>query len=138
MTDLGLGDEWIGKGNRENQTLPVLHLRESAANMALLRKRRGVLLLTSRARKLRTDPVALWWHLAESMPPESPDRCETQAGLILLAVLATQTADGPDVIVARLLSAIGWINGDGTELDELTAGGDVVTAGACCRPGGTA
>ncbi len=122
MTDLGLGDEWIGKGNRENQTLPVLHLRESAANMALLRKRRGVLLLTSRARKLRTDPVALWWYLAERMPPKSPDRCETQAGLILLAVLAAQTADDPDVIVARLLSAIGWINSDGTELDELTAG----------------
>ena len=41
MTELGLGEEWIGKGNRENQTLPVLHLRESAAAMGLLRKRHG-------------------------------------------------------------------------------------------------
>jgi hypothetical protein len=122
MTELSLGEEWMGGGNRENQTLPVLHLRESAANMGLLRKRRGMLLLTSRARGLRADPVALWWHLAERMPPKSPDPCERQAGLILLAALAAQAAGDPDVITARLLSAIGWINGDGTELKELTAG----------------
>jgi NAD(P)-dependent dehydrogenase (short-subunit alcohol dehydrogenase family) len=36
--------------------------------MGLLRKRRGMLMLTSRARELRADPVALWWHLAERMP----------------------------------------------------------------------
>jgi hypothetical protein len=122
MAELGLGEEWIGKGNRENQTLPVLHLRESAANMGLLRKRHGMLLLTSHARELRTDPVALWWHLAARMPPKSPDHCETQAGLIVLAALAAQTIDEPDVIAAHLLSAIGWINGDGTELTDLTAG----------------
>ena len=122
MTELSLGEEWIGKGNRENQTLPVLHLRESAANMGLLRKRRGVLLLTSRARALRADPVALWWHLAERMPPKSPDPCESQAGLLLLAALAARAPEDPDVITARLLSAIGWITGDGTELTELTAG----------------
>jgi len=122
MAELSLGEAWIGKGNRENQTLPVLHLRESAANMGLLRKRRGILMLTSRARGLRDDPVALWWHLAERIPPKSPDPCESQAGLILLAALAAQTADDPDVTTARLLSAIGWVNGDGAELTELTAG----------------
>src|SRR5215831_14816893 len=122
MTELSLGEEWTGKGNRENQTLPVLHLRESAAHMGLLRKRRGMLMLTSRARGLRDDPVALWWHLAERMPPKSPDPCESQAGLILLAALAAQAAEDPDVTTARLLSAIGWVTGDGTELTELTAG----------------
>lgn len=122
MTDLGLGEEWIGKGNRENQTLPVLHLRESAAAMGLLRKRHGMLLLTSNARRLRADPVALWWHLAERMPPKSPDPCETQAGLILLLALAGEAAEDPDVITARLLGAIGWLDGDGTELTELAAG----------------
>jgi hypothetical protein len=122
MTELGLGEEWIGKGNRENQTLPVLHLRESAADMGLLRKRHGTLLLTSHARKLRGDPVALWWHLAARMPPKSPDPCETQAGLILLLALAAEAAEDPDVITARLLGAIGWINGDGTQLTELAAG----------------
>jgi hypothetical protein len=120
ITELSMGKEWIGKGNRENQTLPVLHLRESATAMGLLRKRHGTLLLTSHARKLRGDPVALWWHLAERMPPTSRDACETQAGLILLLALAAE-ADDPNVITARLLGAIGWVNGDGTELTELGA-----------------
>jgi hypothetical protein len=88
--------------------------------MGLLRKRHGTLLLTSHARKLRGDPVALWWHLAERMPPTSRDACETQAGLILLLALAAE-ADDPNVITARLLGAIGWVNGDGTELTELGA-----------------
>lgn len=121
VTDLGLGNEWIGKGNRESLTLPVLDLRESATSMGLLRKRHGMLLLTSQARALRTDPVALWRHLAERMPPKSPGRCEHQAGLILLTALAAQAADDPDVIVARVLSAIGWACGDGTELTERAA-----------------
>ena len=56
------------------------------------------------------------------MPPKSPDRCETQAGLVLLAVLAAQAAAHPDVIVARLLRAIGWASGDGTKLTERAAG----------------
>ena len=47
---LDLGGEWIGKGNREVQTLPVLHLRESATKMGLLRKQHGMLLATSRGR----------------------------------------------------------------------------------------
>ena len=122
MTELGLGEEWIGKGNRENQTLPVLHLRESAANMGLLRKRHGTLLLTSHARKLRGDPVALWWYLAKRIPPKSPDACETHAGVILLLALAAGAAEDPDRVTARLLGAIGWVNGDGTELTELAAG----------------
>ncbi len=46
-TELGLLEDWIGKGNRESQTLPVLHLRETATKMGLLRKHRGMLLLTA-------------------------------------------------------------------------------------------
>lgn len=121
VAELGLGEEWIGKGNRENLTLPVLHLRESAMAMSLLRKRNGMLLLTPRGRTVRTDPSALWQHLAQSMPPPSRDQCETQAGLILLTVIAAQAKGDPDVTTARLLSAIGWVNGDGTELDSLAA-----------------
>ncbi len=40
VTELGLATEWIGKGNRESQTLPVLGLRESAQQAGLLRKHR--------------------------------------------------------------------------------------------------
>jgi hypothetical protein len=121
VAELGLGEEWIGKGNRENQTLPVLHLRESATAMGLLRKRNGMLLLTSRARAVRTDPTALWWHLAQRMPPASRDQCETQAGLILLTVIAARAEGDPDVAIARLLNAIGWVTGNGTHLDRHAA-----------------
>jgi hypothetical protein len=118
---LGLGEEWIGKGNREVQTLPVLHLRESATKMGLLRKHHGMLLATSRGRELRGDPAGLWWHLAERMPLRSADRCETQAGLLLLAVIAAGISGDPDAVVARLLGAIGWISGDGTQLTGSSA-----------------
>jgi hypothetical protein len=122
MTELGLGEEWIGKSNRENQTLPVLHLRETATAMGLLRKHNGTLLLTSRGRAVRTDPLALWRYIAQRMPPASRDQCEAQAGLILLTLIAAQAEGDPDVTTARLLSAIGWVNGDGTELDRFAAG----------------
>jgi len=122
VAELGLSQEWIGKCNRENQTLPLLHLRDSATAMGLLRKRNGMLQLTWRARAVRTDPPALWWHLAQRMPPTSRDQCETQAGLILLTLIAAGTEGDPDVTVARLLNAIGWVTGNGTDLDRRAAG----------------
>jgi hypothetical protein len=118
--ELDLAKEWIGKGNREIQTLPVLHLRETATKMGLLRKHRGMLLLTAGGRKLRADPVALWWHLAERMPVKSPDRCETQAGFIWLLAVAAQAND-PDEIVARMLGAIGWTLDHGAMLAATDA-----------------
>jgi hypothetical protein len=121
MTALDLGEEWIGKGNREVQTMPVLHLRESATKMGLLRKHRGMLLATSVGKKLCGDPVGLWWHLAERMPPKSTDRCETQAGLLLLAAIAAGVSGDLNAIVAQLLGAIGWVRSDGTELTGSAA-----------------
>jgi hypothetical protein len=119
--ELGLDEEWIGKFNREVQTLPVLHLRESATKMGLLRKHRGMLLATTRGRTLRGDPAGLWWHLAERMPPRSSDRCETEAGLLLLTAMAARVEGDMDAVLARLLGAIGWISGDGTELTGWAA-----------------
>jgi hypothetical protein len=120
-TGLGLLEDWIGKGNRETQTLPVLHLRETATKMGLLRKHRGMLLVTAVGRQLRTDPVSLWWHLAERMPPRSSDRCETQAGLIWLLAVAAQRPGDPAQIVARTLADIGWTLAGGTPLSTLDA-----------------
>ena len=71
---------------------------------------------------MRGDPVALWWHLAKRMPPRSPDLCESEAGIILLLAVAAEAAEEPDLITTCLLGAIGWVNGDGTELTELGAG----------------
>ena len=63
--ELGLVGEWYGKLNREAQTAPVLDFRESMMRLGLLRKYRGTLLATPAGRKLRGNPVAIWWHLAE-------------------------------------------------------------------------
>jgi Plasmid pRiA4b ORF-3-like protein len=122
FAELGLDEEWIGKGNREDQTLPVLHLRESATKMGLLRKHRGMLVATSKGRALRGDPAGLWWYLAERMPPRSADRCETEAGLLLLVAVAAQVPGDVDAVLARLLGAAGWISSDGTELSGSAAG----------------
>jgi len=54
--------------------------------------------------------------------PTSRDQCETQAGLILLTVIAARAEGDPDVTVARLLNAIGWVNGNGTNLGRRAAG----------------
>lgn len=116
VSALGLADEWIGKGNREIQTLPVLHLRESAQRMGLLRKHRGTLLLTAHGRRVRTDPLALWWHLAERMPLTSKDEFEHQAGMILLVTVAANATGDLDEIVGMFLDAIGWLTSDNTPI----------------------
>lgn len=108
--------EWIGKGNREDQTLPVLRLRESAQRTGLLRKYKGTLLLARQGRGMRDAPVALWTHLAEKTPPPRATDVEHQAGVLLLAVTAAQLTDGMAETVTSLLDAIGWVNGDGMPL----------------------
>jgi hypothetical protein len=119
--ELGLADEWIGTGNREHQTVPVLVLRETAQRFGLLRKHSGMLMLTARGRAVRADPVALWWHLAERMPPSTRDPCEQQAGLLLLVLLAAEATDDLNATIARLLAASGWMLADGRPLTEGSA-----------------
>lgn len=121
VQQLGLGEEWIGKGNREHLTAPVWHLRESARAMGLVRKHRGRLLLTRAGRALGGDPVGLWWHVAERMPPSSDDLCEQQAGALLLLAVAAHDTQEWRQLVAELLDAIGWVHSDGTRLTGSAA-----------------
>ncbi len=37
-------------------------------------------------------------------------------------MIAARAEGDPDAAVARLLNAIGWVNGNGTDLDKRTAG----------------
>ncbi len=53
--DLGLEEDGIGKGNREDQTLPVAQLRTTCQQVGLLRKHKGRLLVTRLAQSLTTD-----------------------------------------------------------------------------------
>ncbi|MGH3787803.1 MAG: hypothetical protein ACRDRG_14915 [Pseudonocardiaceae bacterium] len=48
--------------------------------------------------------------------------CQTQAGLIILIATAAQITGDLNAIVADLLSAIGWMSGDGTPLTGSMAG----------------
>jgi hypothetical protein len=123
VAELGLADEWYGKFNRESQTLPVLDLRESAMRLGLLRKYRGMLRATPRGRELRGDPVGLWRHLAEQLPPAKIVRHARHAGLLLLAfVAAGPAASGkPLEYVTRMLDEAGWWSTDGTEVTSWQA-----------------
>lgn len=114
FAELGLAEEWIGRGNRESDTWPVLHLRESAQKLGLLRKHRGELLWTARGRAARGDPVRLWRHLAERMPVSSADPFESQAALLYLVAVAGDAGDDLNATVADILGSIGWKLSDGT------------------------
>ncbi len=118
---LGFADEWIGKGNREDQTLPVLHLRETAQRAGLLRKHRGRLVRTARGRAALDDPVTLWWQLAERTPPQASNGHEMHAGLVLLLAVAAGIADGDvvDGAIATVLDGVGWVGGDGAPLSTF-------------------
>ena len=71
----------------------MLHLRESAQRMGLLRKHRGHLLVTAQGKAARGDPAAPWFQLAERMPLTSKDLCEEQAGLLYLIAVAAGEDD---------------------------------------------
>jgi hypothetical protein len=115
FTELGLADEWIGQGNREADTWPVLQLRESAQKLGLLRKYRGQLLSTARGRALRDDPVGLWWQLAERMPVSAADPFASQAALLYLTAIAGNAAEDLDTTVTSIIGSLGWRLSDGTQ-----------------------
>jgi hypothetical protein len=123
--DLDMGDEWIGKGNREDLTVPVLQLRETAQQLKLLRKYKGRLVPTARGRELAADPVGLWWHLTGALPVGGRDVSdpEWQAGVLLLALMAAGSTDNAEVTIAKLLTGLGWAVEDGQPIDRRTVTG---------------
>lgn len=127
--ELDLGEEWIGKGNREDLTVPVLELRETAQQLKLLRKYKGKLVPTTRGRELAVDPIGLWWHLAAALPFGGRDAAvpEWQASVLLLALMASGSTDNAEVEIAKLLIGLGWAVGDGQPIDRRTVTGLIAT-----------
>ena len=111
-----LGLSTGGPGRRESQVQPVRQLRESAQATGLLRKQRGQLVLTARGAGLRSDPAALWWHLAERMPLQTTGPGGFQPGLIMLVCVAAGATSTLNATIAGMLTAIGWTNTDGEPL----------------------
>jgi hypothetical protein len=98
----------------------VLHLRESAQKVGLLRKYRGRLIPTPCGRTLRSDPLGLWWHIAEKLPWRSTDEADTEAGLLLLIAMGAQV-DDVEATITDLLGALGWMQSDGAAVTGSTA-----------------
>lgn len=120
MTTLGWDADWIGRNNREEQTLPVAELRDSARRMGLLRVQRGILLRTVAGRKLTDDPAALWWHIAEHLPLARDDG-ERQAGLLYLLTVAAGLAEKNELIAEGMI-VLGWADSRTRQpLDPLDA-----------------
>jgi hypothetical protein len=121
IEDLNLAAEGVPDVSRENQAPPVVQLRESAQATGLARKHRGRLVLTGRGAELRRDPAALWWHLAGQLPLRSAAISEVAPGMILLACVAARFTDTLDLTVARMLTALGWLNSDGSPMTTAEA-----------------
>ncbi len=122
MTELGWTGQWIGKANREDQTLPILQLRESAQRLGLIRKIKGRLVLTTATRQLLDAPVGVWLHLARALTRQHRHRHQAEQDAVLLLLLGIAAGTGNDWddylhVVSFGLGALGWRTHSGTELE---------------------
>ncbi|WP_435108723.1 IS1096 element passenger TnpR family protein [Nocardiopsis synnemataformans] len=103
---LSLGDSWVGQLNREDQTAPVLLLRESAQTLRLVRRYGGKLVLTPAGRGARSDPAALWRHVMERLPFAAESSLEGYADILFLLSLAAGETE-PERHTARIMETTG-------------------------------
>jgi len=121
MRDLDWGWRWIGAFNREDMTLPIQILRESAQRLGLIRKLKGKLVLGPAAKKLLDDPVGLWFLLARSLAHRQPHDYEKAAALLLaLEIAVGKRASEHEYLqpISFGLSALGWTTSTGWDLPE--------------------
>ena len=110
--ELDLGAEWVGKGNREHLTLPVLTLRESATALGLVRKARGRLTVTKAGLALVDDPWGLLNHVRARLPLGRD--FERDAGLLgLLYAAADKDLWQSRAEAAAIASSLGWVSSGG-------------------------
>jgi hypothetical protein len=111
-----MGD-WIGAHNREVHCAPLLDFRERLQRIGLLRKRKGVLVLTRAGAAAQRDPRALWDHLSARLAPATTGGFDAPASVLLLAYAATSPdSDLPYDEVAAALSELGWRHPSGRPL----------------------
>jgi hypothetical protein len=108
-----------GKHNREIRSVPILRFRESLQDMGLLRKRKGVLLLTKPGVAAQRDPAQLWRHLASRLTLAAGGRFEQEAGLLLLLFAGTSPEqEAPLRRIAEVLTELGWQHPDGVPVQD--------------------
>jgi len=112
-------NDWIGKRNREIQCYPLLRFREGVQSLGLLRKHKGILLLTKAGVAAQRDPDRLWEHLADRLIPKSDEKFEAQATLLMLAFAAASVGSTlPFDKMTALLAELGWRYSDGRPISE--------------------
>jgi hypothetical protein len=120
MTELGWTRDWIGKANREDQTLPVLRLRESAQHLGLIRKIKGRIVLTSATKRVLDDPMQLWLFLARAISHRHRhDSNGTQPCCSSSRSQEENEPSGTDDYLEAIsfgLTVLGWTTRTGTEL----------------------
>lgn len=103
----GMTDWWIGGANREDLTWPVAALRENAQHVGLLRKAKGTLAPTARARAVTGRPRELVSTVLQRLPLGKG--FEADAGwLLLLGLAAGEPGAALDERVAQMLTERGW------------------------------
>ncbi len=103
----GVTDWWIGKANREDLTPPVAALREAAQDVGLLRKAKGTLTPTTRARAVAGDPRELVATVLGRLPLGKEFHAEA-GWFALLGVAAGASGAALDTGVAQMLTDRGW------------------------------
>ena len=110
MTELGMAEEWFGKGNREVHARPVADIRRSAQRFGLLRVSKGRLLPTKAGTAARGDVALLAETVAEKAGGLQRSAFARELStLLLLVVAAGRTLDDANKHdVVRVLGDLGW------------------------------
>lgn len=114
--DLQLGNEWISSGTREDQTLPVLTLRESATALGLLRKQRSRLLITTAGRRLQDNPRGLFDHIRDRIPIGRGEATKDAGMLALLYAAAGEDFYDNREAAAEAMASLGWTSSGPLEM----------------------
>ncbi len=122
VSDAGITDWWLGKTNREDVTRPVAELRETALQVGLLRKVKGTLVPTARAKTASRQPRTLVSSVLQRLPFGT--QFEVEAGwFLLLGLAAGESKERVDDGVAQMMSDRGWRMSGETEVNTLNARG---------------
>jgi hypothetical protein len=118
----GVTDSWIGKANREDLTWPVAELRANAQEVGLLRKAKGTLTPTARARAAAGHPRQLVATVLDRLPLGKGFSAEA-GWFALLGSAAGESGEALDARVALMMADRGWRTQDGSGISPARAHG---------------
>ncbi|TFD78617.1 plasmid pRiA4b ORF-3 family protein [Cryobacterium psychrophilum] len=110
MAELDPEGRSYGKANREANMPSLFALREVVTGLGLLRKYKGMLVLTKRGVQLRDAPLKLWHYLAQRMPVERTPHGHDSALVLLMLVAAGEAKSLGEMaqLLDVLTSVVGW------------------------------